>query len=103
MVPHSSDSDVPSDALSLQELIEQKKAKWQAEACDKCKNRIEGLQMALFGVIVISLGFILFRDEITKARVMIILLGFGVSCFGIYFMLTGQKLPEDPSSEAAEK
>jgi len=52
--------------------------------------------MSMFGLAVISLGFVLFGDQVNKARLMIILLGFTVSVFGIYFMVTGAKMPEDP-------
>ena len=96
MVPQQTGSEVSSDDHSLQELIVQKREKWQAEKRAKRNNRIQGLWMSMFGVAVISLGFILFGDEVNKARVMIILLGFAVSVFGIYFMVTGQKMPEDP-------
>lgn len=96
MVQQASGSDVPSDDRSLQELIEEKRKKWQAEKRAKRDNRIQGLWMTLFGLAVISLGFILFGDQVNRTRLMIVLLGFAVSAFGIYFMVTGQKMPEDP-------
>lgn len=98
MVPKASGSEVSSDDHSLQELIVQERKKWQAEKRAKRNNRIEGLWMSLFGLAVISLGFILFGDQVNKASVMIVLLGFAVSVFGIYFMVTGQKMPEDPKA-----
>ena len=96
MLTKASGSEVSSDDHSLQALIAQKRNKWQAEKRAKRNNRIQGLWMSLFGLAVISLGFILFGDQVNKARLMIILLGFAVSVFGIYFMVTGQKMPEDP-------
>ena len=96
MLTKASGSEVSSDDHSLQELIAQKRNKWQAEKRAKRNNRIQGLWMSLFGLSVISLGFILFGDQVNKARLVIILLGFAVSVFGIYFMVTGQKMPEDP-------
>ncbi len=96
MVPQGAGSEVSSDDHSLQELIVQKRETWQAEKRAKRNNRIQGLWMSMFGLAVISLGFVLFGDQVNKARLMIILLGFTVSVFGIYFMVTGAKMPEDP-------
>jgi len=101
MVPKPSGGKVVTEEQSRQELIVEKRTKWQAEQQAKRHNRLQGLWMSLFGFAVISLGLVLFGDHVSKGRVMIILLGFAVSAFGIYYLVTGQKMPEDPSSRAS--
>jgi hypothetical protein len=90
-----STSDGSAAGNSLEELIEQKRKQWQNQKRDQRKNRLEGLWMSLFGLAVISLGFIIGGDQLNHARVMIVILGFAVTVFGIYFMVTGQRMPED--------
>jgi hypothetical protein len=85
---------------SLDEFIQEKRKRWQADQRDLRKNRLEGFWMTLSGLVVVSLGFILFGGEVNKTRIMIILLGFSVSVMGIYCIATGQRLPEGPSKDA---
>src|SRR4029077_9856032 len=49
VVPQGSSSEVSADDHSLQELIVQKRKKWQADKRAKRNNRIQGLWMWMFG------------------------------------------------------
>ena len=95
----SANEESTSDGLapdtSLEALIAQKRKQWQNQKRDQRRNRLEGLWMSLFGLAVISLGFIIGGDQLNHARVMIVILGFAVGVFGIYFMVTGQRFPQD--------
>ena len=93
-----STSDGSAADNSLEELIQQKRKQWQNQKHDQRKNRLEGLWMSLFGLAVISLGFIIGGDQLNHARVMIVILAFAVTVFGIYFMVTGRRMPEDSKS-----
>jgi hypothetical protein len=88
----------PPGAEALKELIERKRKQWDADKGDVRKNRLEGLWMSLFGLAIVALSFFLFGDLVNKARVMVLMLGLGVTGFGIYFMVTGRALPEDPQT-----
>ncbi|MGH7199195.1 MAG: hypothetical protein ACREJB_01230 [Planctomycetaceae bacterium] len=81
-----------TDDGTLDGLIRQKKAQWQEDKQKRRSGRIEGLGMIGFGLAVVLMALVFFGDQISTARMTLVLVGFAVAVIGGFVIVTGQRI-----------